>query len=160
MFVSSTFVDMHEERETLIKKVFPRLRDYCRDRGVFMADVDLRWGVTARQSERGRTLSICLAEIDRCWPFFIGILGDRSVARISASDLKIHPWLSTLAGSSLTEIEIEYAVLSRRPTPERAAFYFRAESSLLRGHRDPEHSRKLEALKQRIRQSAVPLHEG
>jgi len=32
VFVSSTFSDMKAEREILQKKVFPILRDYCRQR--------------------------------------------------------------------------------------------------------------------------------
>jgi hypothetical protein len=62
VFISSTFRDMHAEREELVKYTFPELRRRCRERGVEFVDVDLRWGVTEEQSERGEVLPICLAE--------------------------------------------------------------------------------------------------
>ena len=49
VFVSSTFRDMHAEREELIKRIFPRLRKMCAERSVAWGEVDLRWGVTAEQ---------------------------------------------------------------------------------------------------------------
>ena len=68
---------MREEREILVKQIFPQLRKLCEQRGVTWSDVDLRWGITQEQSERGEVLPICLAEIDRCRPYFIGLLGER-----------------------------------------------------------------------------------
>ena len=46
VFISSTFRDMREEREELVKRVFPQLRKLCEERGVTWADVDMRWGIT------------------------------------------------------------------------------------------------------------------
>ncbi len=77
VFVSSTFRDMHEERDELIKRVFPQLRRLCEARGVAWSEVDLRWGVTDEQKAEGAVLPICLAEIDRSRPYFIGLLGQR-----------------------------------------------------------------------------------
>jgi preprotein translocase subunit SecA/nephrocystin-3 len=34
VFVSSTFRDMEEERDELVKRVFPAVRDHCESRGV------------------------------------------------------------------------------------------------------------------------------
>ena len=68
IFVSSTFADMQEEREELIKYVFPKLRRLCEARGVSWTSVDLRWGITDEEKAEGRVLDICLAEIDRCRP--------------------------------------------------------------------------------------------
>ena len=65
IFLSSTFRDFGEERDLLVRKVFPKLRARLRDRFVELVDVDLRWGITAEQAERGEVLPICLAEIDR-----------------------------------------------------------------------------------------------
>jgi nephrocystin-3 len=77
IFLSSTFRDFGEERDLLVRRVFPRLRAAFRDRFVEIVDVDLRWGITAEQAERGEVLPICLEEIDRSRPFFVGMLGDR-----------------------------------------------------------------------------------
>jgi hypothetical protein len=77
VFLSSAFVDFQEERSLLVKQVFPNLRRRARSLGVEIVDVDLHWGVTAEQTERGETLPLCLAEIDRCRPYFISLLGER-----------------------------------------------------------------------------------
>jgi len=53
VFISSTFRDMHAEREELVKRVFPQLRKLCEERGVGWTEVDLRWGVTEEQAQRG-----------------------------------------------------------------------------------------------------------
>jgi hypothetical protein len=53
VFISSTFRDMHAEREELVKQVFPQLRKLCEQRGVVWSDVDLRWGVTDEQKAEG-----------------------------------------------------------------------------------------------------------
>lgn len=45
IFVSSTFTDFFNEREVLIKKVFPALRDEMGSSGIQIIDCDLRWGV-------------------------------------------------------------------------------------------------------------------
>jgi len=77
IFLSSTFRDFGEERDLLVRRIFPSLRAKLRDRLVELVDVDLRWGITAEQSERGEVLPICLAEIDRARPYFVAMLGER-----------------------------------------------------------------------------------
>jgi hypothetical protein len=64
------------ERDELILRVFPQLRRLCAERGVTFTEVDLRWGVTEEEAAEGKVLPICLAEIERCRPFFIGLLGE------------------------------------------------------------------------------------
>lgn len=61
---------MHEERELLIKRVFPELRRLCAERFVTFTEVDLRWGITEEQAAEGWVLPICLDEIERSQPFF------------------------------------------------------------------------------------------
>ena len=77
LFLSSTFRDFGKERDLLVRKVFPSLRARLKDRFVELVDVDLRWGITVEEAERGEVLPICLAEIDRARPFFVGMLGER-----------------------------------------------------------------------------------
>ncbi len=77
VFVSSTFRDMQAERDELVKRTFPQLRKLCEERGVTWSEVNLRRGITEEQSRRGEVLPICLAEIGRCRPYFIGLLGER-----------------------------------------------------------------------------------
>ena len=64
-FISSTFRDMQQERDELVKRVFPVLRRKCEERGVTWGEVDLRWGISDEQSAEGEVLPVCLAEIDR-----------------------------------------------------------------------------------------------
>ena len=48
IFISSTFNDMHAERDYLVKKVFPKLSSWCTERCLRLLDIDLRWGVTSK----------------------------------------------------------------------------------------------------------------
>ncbi len=75
IFISSTFRDMHAERDHLIRFVFPELKEKCRKHRVHLIDVDLRWGVTEADAQDGKALDICLDEIDTCRPYFLGFLG-------------------------------------------------------------------------------------
>ena len=86
VFISSTFRDMQAEREELVKRVFPQLRKLCEQRSVTWGEVDLRWGITHEQTAEGKVLPICLDEIRRCRPYFIGLLGQRSALLNGASD--------------------------------------------------------------------------
>src|SRR4051794_6811642 len=45
VFISSTFRDMHAERDHLVKVVFPALRERLAEYRVHPVDIDLRWGV-------------------------------------------------------------------------------------------------------------------
>ena len=81
VFVSSTFTDFFNERELLVKKVFPELREWCARRNLDLIESDLRWGVPA-DSTSDDTILTCLNEIDRCYadnerPFFVGMLADK-----------------------------------------------------------------------------------
>jgi hypothetical protein len=115
VFISSTFRDMQEERDVLMKFVFPQLRKLCEERGVTFTEVDLRWGITEEQSQRGEVLPICLAEVENCRPFFIGLLGERYgwVPRQVAEELvELQPWLAEHKDKSVTELEILHGVLN------------------------------------------------
>ena len=50
VFVSSTFRDMHAERDHLVTVVFPELRERVEQLGLEFFDVDLRWGVPAKDA--------------------------------------------------------------------------------------------------------------
>jgi len=82
IFISSTFNDLKEERNTLQKDVFPRLRDLCREHNCRFQAIDLRWGISEEAGLDQQTMKICLEEIERCQkvtpkPNFIVLLGDR-----------------------------------------------------------------------------------
>ena len=138
LFISSTFRDLQEEREYLVKKIFPEIRALCRERGVLFTEIDLRWGLTEEEGMLGKVVSTCLEEIDRCRPYFIGLFGDRYGWVPTFSDLykdpvllQRYPWLEECAieGVSLLEMEVRHGVLNGRkeggPVVPGACFYRR-----------------------------------
>jgi WD40 repeat protein len=147
IFISSTFNDMHAERDFLVKRVFPRLRDWCERRRLRMMDIDLRWGVTEHDATRhAAVVDVCLSRIDACRPFFVCLLGQRygwipGLQDVSPRTIDAFPGLgAALAqGLSVTELEVLHAVLrpfgGGHPAPEpgtagQALFYLRDPSSL------------------------------
>jgi WD40 repeat protein len=170
VFLSSTFRDFAEERDLLVRKVFPELRRKCRERQVELVDVDLRWGITEEEAQQGKVLPICLAEIERSRPFFMGFIGERYgwIPEQEKYDLSLimeQPWLDEhRGGKSVTELEMLHGVLNNPAMEDRAFFYFREPAwsqkkggaYLSEGSAEKE---KLEALKDRIRQSGFPVVE-
>jgi hypothetical protein len=77
VFISSTFRDMHAERDYLCRVVFPELRERCLRAGAEFVGLDLRWGITQDEAQTRGVLAICLDEIENCRPFFVSLLGDR-----------------------------------------------------------------------------------
>jgi nephrocystin-3 len=130
VFISSTFRDMMRERDLLVKQVFPALRRICAKRFVTFTEVDLRWGITEEQSAEGKVLPLCLAEIERSRPYFIGLLGERYgwiPDAIPTDVIEKEPWLKEhLYGrKSVTELEILHGVLNNPKMHHHAFFYFR-----------------------------------
>jgi nephrocystin-3 len=137
VFISSTFRDFIQERDELVKKVFPELRRRCKERFVELLEVDLRWGITEEQAKGGETLRICLEEIDRCRPsasvFFVGLLGERygwiPPKEFFTKEVLEDPnlgWVKEhIEGKSVTELEILHGVLRNEAMRDKAFFYFR-----------------------------------
>ena len=168
VFISSTFRDLQEEREHLVKMIFPEVRALCRQRGVTFTEIDLRWGITEEEAEQEGVIRICLEEIDRCRPYFIGILGERYGWSPPQNDLHqvsdIFPELipSLPDGSSITEMEMIYGVLANPDMAGRAFFYTRDPASTPEEFvdTDPEVVARLNGLKEQIRRSDLPLREN
>ncbi|GMW02383.1 MAG: hypothetical protein AMXMBFR84_35190 [Candidatus Hydrogenedentota bacterium] len=128
VFISSTFRDMHAERDYLVKVVFPRLRERLDPHRIHLVDIDLRWGITEEEAEDNRVLDLCLQQIDTCRPFFIGILGERYgwvPGAFDESALSKYGWIQHATGKSLTELEILHGVLRNPEMRSHAFFYFR-----------------------------------
>jgi hypothetical protein len=189
VFVSSTFRDMHAERDELVKRVFPRLREICEQRRVAWGEVDLRWGITDEQRAEGAVLPVCLAEIEACRPFFIGILGERYgwvPDDIPADLVRQQPWLAEHRERSVTELEIVHGVL-RDPAQAGRAFFYLRDPAFLESVPAADRARyvegplpfeierfgageaearaerrrqKLRALKAAIRSSGLPVHDN
>ncbi len=174
VFISSTFRDMHLERELLVKQVFPELRRLCAERFVTFTEVDLRWGITEEQAAEGKVLPICLEEIQRSRPYFIGLLGERYgwiPESVPPEVMTREPWLKQHVGgrTSVTELEILHGVLNNPAMSKHAFFYFRSPAYLASvpekeradfATENPESQEKLQNLKDRIRRSGLPLLEN
>ncbi|NLY02362.1 MAG: DUF4062 domain-containing protein [Rhodopirellula sp.] len=173
VFISSTFRDMHAERDHLVRVVFPELREQCAKRHLHLVDVDLRWGVTEEDAQRGKALEICLREIEDCRPFFVGLLGERYGWIPPTYDIPDEERFDSLRnvepGHSITAMEIYQGVLNNPQMRTHAYFYFRNPAFIasLSPERQPdfraeddEHAGKLRRLKDRIRASGLPVREG
>lgn len=141
VFISSTFNDMHAERDYLVKRVFPELRIWCADRKMKLMDIDLRWGVSEADAvENKRVVEVCLKNIDKCRPFFLCFLGQRrgwvpGREDINPEILNEFPELTQYLGNtSVTELEILHALVhpmaQDRKAVRYAQFYFRDDSYL------------------------------
>src|SRR3990172_6170337 len=105
VFISSTFKDMNAERDVLLKSVFPRLREKAQAMGLFIREVDLRWGVTEEQAKRGEALDICLDGIEECRPYFLCMLGKRYGWIPAPSLIRVGDFERIVAGGSGLEPE-------------------------------------------------------
>ena len=147
IFVSSTFLDMQSERHALSTTVFPTLRQYCHSRGInlHITDIDMRWGITTAEANAGLSMNLCLNEVERCKPFFLGLVGDRYgycpstydnvtpdevTASLSRTDPNCFEWLSRCPpGKSLTHLEMLHGALGVNPA-ENSLFYVRDSTTL------------------------------
>ena len=82
VFVSSTFRDMHHERDAIMKKVAPIVNEKAHEYGQHVSFEDLRWGIDTDKDDEWhgtdrKVLDVCLDEIDRSDQPMIVILGDR-----------------------------------------------------------------------------------
>ncbi|HYM36735.1 MAG TPA: DUF4062 domain-containing protein, partial [Steroidobacteraceae bacterium] len=161
IFLSSTFRDLMPEREQLIKKIFPKVRALCRERGVEFTEIDLRWGITEIEAHTRNTVRICLEEIDRCRPYFLGIIGSRygwipelSVLAQNATLFQEYPWLEQFAKDkkSITDIEFFHGAISKPDTT--SAFIYEQTVT-----RKPEDAAPIDDLRSRIIDAGVPYEQ-
>ena len=152
VFISSTFRDMQDERDELMKKTFPILRRKAAERDVTLTELDLRWGITPEESQSGKVVEICLREIENSEPFFVGIIGNRYGWIPSAEDLggSLRERFSQVDGYverrlSVTEMEMQFGVLER-PEDLHAFFFIKEQET-----DDVDEPEKLAALKKAVR---------
>ncbi|XP_056913598.1 telomerase protein component 1 isoform X2 [Takifugu flavidus] len=127
VFISSTFRDMHAERDILVQSVFPELRRRAAAHCLHMQEVELRWGVTEEESLRATEL--CLSEVSRS-QMMVGILGERYglvPPKPVLPDLPQYSWLASApAGLSITEMEIRhFEAFCPKTASQRMFCYFR-----------------------------------
>lgn len=163
IFVSSTFKDMHYERDIIHEKVLPDLNEYAAEYGESVSFCDLRWGVNTSEleSEEGsrKVLSVCLDEIDRCRPYMIVILGERygwipEEQLIAETVREKKDFALEELEKSVTALEIEYGALTKKEQLRRTLFYFRGfedeNMPSIYQTESEHHAGKLKDLKERI----------
>ena len=152
VFLSSTFRDMHAERDYLIKVTFPRVRKWCADRRLFFVDIDLRWGVTRQEADEGKAIEISLKEIDGTRPFFLCFLGERygwvpdelppeELYRFRGKQSETHLSITHLEILHAVEESLAFPEENRKPPCSQAFFYFRRASCLPKPEDVPEEYR-------------------
>ncbi|XP_028988903.1 telomerase protein component 1 [Betta splendens] len=127
VFISSTFRDMHAERDMLVRSVFPELRRRAAPHCLHLQEVELRWGVTEEESSRAAEL--CLSEVCRS-QMMVGILGERYGLVPARPALPQYSWLASAPpGLSITEMELRQFQALYPDTAHRRMFcYFRDPS--------------------------------
>lgn len=159
IFISSTFQDLQDERDYLIKRVFPELRVLAAARDITLTELDLRWGITEEESKSGKVLEICLSEIEKSVPFFIGIIGNRygwcpTSNELGISVLERYDSVKDYLNRhlSVTEMEMQFGVLERNE--DMHAYFFISNNEVDEDSIDyPE---KLKELKRRIKENSKP----
>ena len=164
LFVSSTFSDMHEERDALCRFVFPFLEDFCDRRNVGFTGIDLRWGVTDDEVRQGKTIELCLSEIENCRPYFLGILGER-YGWVPEKELTTGYRSLFRHDNSITEAEMNYGALSTSNNAWTKAFFclrsFQLSNQIAGETQDvAKSSKRLTSLKKKIRKSPYPVLDG
>ena len=156
VFISSTFRDMQDERDYLMKRTFPKLRKLAAERDVTLTELDLRWGITEEEAKSGKVVEICLREIENSIPFFIGIIGNRYGWVPSREDLggsvterftDVNKYIEQHL--SVTEMEMQFGVLGR-DEDMHAYFYIKEQKE------DADNPEMLNRLKEEVFKSKYP----
>lgn len=167
VFISSTFRDLDEERNYLVRKVFPETNEFLDDKQV--NEIDLRWGITDEQSRQKRVVDLCLKYLYESRPFFVGIIGERYGSIASPNNIELSPLVEEVyprihedlnKGLSITEIEIINGALRATEDNRPHAIFFVKHTDIPYDGEDDEKFLKLQDLKQRIlNQTTYPVYE-
>ncbi|KAM6181674.1 telomerase protein component 1 [Erethizon dorsatum] len=135
LFISSTFRDMHGERDLLLRSVLPALQARAASHRISLHGIDLRWGVTEEETRRNRQLEVCLGEVENS-QLFVGILGSRYGYVPPNYNLPDHPhfrWAQQYPpGRSVTEMEVmQFLNRDQCLQPSAQALIYLRDSSFL-----------------------------
>lgn len=159
VFISSTFCDLDEERDYIVRKIFPKLRADFPDADI--SEVDLRWGITAEDSRNRMVTDLCLRYLHAAKPFFVGIIGDRYGSIFPQDEVYISDEVETLyprlrqdlhERRSITEIEILNGVFRQAYGDMKAVFFIKVPDPVSPySGEDSEQFEKLNRLKAFLR---------
>ncbi len=140
-FVSSTFEDMHDERDAIQMRVLPAVSRIAAKHGHNIDFCDLRWGINTQDCDESdksdKVLKVCFDEIKKCRPYMIVMLGER-YGSVPSEDAFVSVLLhmnnrgseirfsrDDIYEKSYTELEILYGPLSDEEILSRTLFLFR-----------------------------------
>ena len=159
IFISSTFLDMQNERDVLNQDVFPVIKGALDQLGVDFTIVDLRWGITKEDQIKNNVIDLCLEEINHCKPYFIGLIGNRygwCPDHLEEDLLLKYPFIKDNQDKSVTEFEMLLGALMSE-NRDRCFFYFKDKALFdesTSDHKDEE----LKDLKSRIQDTDIKNH--
>uniref|UniRef100_A0A8D1JHP7 Telomerase associated protein 1 n=1 Tax=Sus scrofa TaxID=9823 RepID=A0A8D1JHP7_PIG len=135
LFISSTFRDMHGERDLLLRSLLPALQARAAPHCISLHAIDLRWGITEEETRRNRQLEVCLGEVENS-QLFVGILGSRYGYVPPNYSLPDHPhfrWAQQYpSGRSVTEMEVmQFLNRGLRLQPSAQPLIYFRDSSFL-----------------------------
>lgn len=114
LFVSSTFLDLEQERRDLMNLVIPEINKLIMDINFVIQEVDLRWGITKDEAASNKVILRCLEEVSRC-DYFLCVIGNRYGTCFDAYPKSPNPELAWLneeePGLSMTHLEVIHALL-------------------------------------------------
>lgn len=142
-FISSTFRDMHYERDRIKKCVFPALNEEYNKKNICLQLIDLRMGIYSSKNDDesaavAKILKVCCEEINRSKPYLIGVLGDRygTIPNDEAFRCFFSSQPDNIKGvfgehndKSITELELLFRLLGEETLRDGCLFYFRDEKS-------------------------------
>lgn len=175
IFVSSTFKDMHLERDLIQTKLSPDLNEKAYQKRIEgIKFQDLRWGIDTdtkdEEDKDKKILEVCLDEIENNRPYFMVLVGDR-YGWIPENDLVKETGVrygiyekDEKIEKSITNLEVDYAFLKNPKYAKYSFAYIRNIVGDVTGtiyEQDPEEKEKIEKLKEEIRASlpAENIHE-
>lgn len=132
IFISSTFQDMHVERDMIQNIVQPAVNQKLNEQGEYVSFSDLRWGIDTMTDEtKQRILDACFDEIDSCKPFFLVFIGGR-YGWVPSNEL-VTPYKNKfgnidILNKSVTELEVHYALKLNANELNRCLFYFKDDA--------------------------------
>lgn len=122
VFLSSTFIDMHVERDYLHQYILPEIQERLR---------------AYQEAKERMVLKTCFSEIHRCRPFLFVLLGDRygwipERQRVLAAAAEVQLSVNDVS-YSITRLEIEYGLSNQSFEPAiTAAFLPKGTAPLLK----------------------------
>ena len=142
LFLSSTFIDTHAERDKIVKEVIPEINRKMAPNFIRIIPVDLRWGVLAEESKSCFDIQkTCLNQIDNCrmsegqCPWFLGLrtsrygwLQNQVMPSQGFEQPEYYDWIDKLGDAnkavSITSLEVCHATRAPDTLPPFPTVFF------------------------------------